>query len=232
MEAYILLTDENAVLTREQILSSLKEKGVVSGINEEAIKELGNGKVEVTNIILRKGNNPRNRGHISAGKMGKIVGGITQAGQKLEVYDLGNKARLRTEVYVGREDKYINDKNQLVLQMKSVGKELSLLRSAYQNFQKRYMPEERNVNPMYLKVEDAIYTKELEMKEIQKKDVYLDEEIEKSKHAKLIVKGTIYQGVKIDVNGARWFSDEVTNVTVRKTDERVALYTRRSRYEI
>lgn len=171
MEAYILLTDENAVLTREQILSSLKEKGVVSGINEEAIKELGNGKVEVTNIILRKGNNPRNRGHISAGKMGKIVGGITQAGQKLEVYDLGNKARLRTEVYVGREDKYINDKNQLVLQMKSVGKELSLLRSAYQNFQKRYMPEERNVNPMYLKVEDAIYTKELEMKEIQKKDV-------------------------------------------------------------
>ena len=70
------------------------------------------------------------------------------------------------------------------------------------------------------------------MKEIQKKDVYLDEEIEKSKHAKLIVKGTIYQGVKIDVNGARWFSDEVTNVTVRKIDERVALYTRRSRYEI
>lgn len=233
---------------------------VVDGFTEAAVLEAGG------NIILRKGNNPRNRGHISAGKsvmgsffenakvtagenikanyclnsqitaekdiiitgkMGKIIGGISQAGQNFEAYDLGNKAKLRTEVYVGREDKYIKDKNQLALQIKSVGKELSLLRSAYQNFQKKFTPEERNINPTYLKVEDAIYTKELELKEIRKKDAYLEEEIEKSRYAKMIVKGTIYQGVRVDVNGAKWFSNEVTNVTLRKTDDRVALYKNR-----
>lgn len=230
---------------------------VVDGFTEAAVLEAGG------NIILRKGNNPRNRGHIHAGKnvmgsffenakvmagedvkanycmnskvtaerdiiitgkMGKVVGGITQAGMNLEVYDLGNSAGLRTEVYVGREDKYINDKNQLALQMKSVGKELSLLRSAYQNFQKRFTPEERNINPMYLKIEDAIYTKELELKSIREKDEYLEQKIDKSRRAKMIVKGTIYQGTKVDVNGAKWNSNLVTNVTLRKKDERISIY--------
>ena len=44
-----------------------------------------------------------------------------------------------------------------------------------------------------------------------------------SRYAKLIVKGTIYE----DVNGAKWFSNEVTNDTLRKTDDRVALYKNR-----
>lgn len=48
-----------------------------------------------------------------------------------------------------------------------------------------------------------------------------------SRYAKLIVKGTIYQGVKEDVNGAKWFSNEVTNDTLRKTDDHVALYKNR-----
>ena len=90
--------------------------------------------------------------------------------------------------------------------------------------QRKFPPELRNNNPMYIKIESAIYTKELELKEINKNREILKADAVKNKAAKVVITGTIYPGVKVNINGATWNAKQTSSITLKKKDSNIAFY--------
>ena len=158
------------------------------------------------------------------GRNGRLAGGSIQAGRGIVTYDLGNPAGIATKVKVGREQGYFKRKDALLNSIEEAEKELHLLKNAYQDFQKKFKPEIRNTNPIYLKLEDAVYTKGNELKELQEKLEQLEDEVANGKTEKIVVLGKVYQGVSVYINDTKWHTVEAKNVTIRKIDDMVVLY--------
>lgn len=159
-----------------------------------------------------------------SGKISTIAGGIIHAGVSITSHDIGNPAGVFTKINIGKEEELSRKRTQIAQKQESVKKELTLLQNAYRDFQKKFSPEVRNTNPMYLKIEDAIYTKELEQKKLVQDEEELKQELEKSRDVQMLVKGMLHQGTQININGARWNASDVMNVTLRKIDNRVGVF--------
>jgi hypothetical protein len=68
---------------------------------------------------------------------------------------------------------------------------------------------------MFLKVENAIYTKELELEELQNKKSELEAEAKMLREVGIRVHEKLYEGVDIEINGAHWRSKEMENVSMK-----------------
>lgn len=161
------------------------------------------------------------------GKYGVLAGGRASAAQQILSYDIGNEAELATQIFVGREILYATQKKNLDERAASVEKELSLLRGALKDFQMKYSAQDRNNNPMYLKIEAAIHTKKGEMKEILAMNDNLDYKIKMDHTAKVVVTGSVYRGVRIEINRAVWNAQKTNNATFIKRKGAVAVYRNR-----
>lgn len=156
------------------------------------------------------------------GTLGMIVGGTVEAGKKISVANAGNQNGLSTVLKVGTVDTLQSEKTRLHAQEKSVQNELHLLKNAYKEFQRKYPPEVRNVNATYIKIESAIYTKEKEQNEITK-ELKRIEESQHANRASVSVRGTLYRGVYIEIDGIGWRADTMKNVLMKKKNAQIAL---------
>ena len=52
----------------------------------------------------------------------------------------------------------------------------------------------------------------------------IEERISYTANSKMVVNGDLFDGVLLDINGRKWKSQYVKNVTVRITDGKIALY--------
>lgn len=158
------------------------------------------------------------------GKIGMLAGGSIFAGEGVSSYYIGNSAGIATSVKVGIEQKYYEQIATLEERKRTIERELVLLKNAYMDIRRKYKPEERNINPMFIKMESAIYTKKLELKDVQDETDRLKKEENKIKQARILVQGTIYHGVRVNINGALWNAKETNNVTLKKSKEGISIY--------
>lgn len=153
---------------------------------------------------------------------GMIAGGTSYAGSKISANDVGNYSGLRTVVQVGQNEEFIKREAQLKGKIYEVEEELKLLQRAFEDFQK-YPVEVRNTNPIYLKLEDAIYTKKTEEEKLLEAKMSMETYKERFNGANIAVKGTIYEGTLVDISGASWRAKTVSRVALRKDGGRVAV---------
>lgn len=158
---------------------------------------------------------------VITGKFGALAGGEAVAGRSIISYNIGNDAGINTRLKIGRELNYLQDKKDIEDKKKATIKELTLLKHAYTDYQSKYNAEERNVNPLFLKLESAIYSKENEVKALDEELQQLMDSVKNNEEAKAKVTGTIYNGVLVEINGAKWRSTELANVTLKKKDEQI-----------
>ncbi len=149
------------------------------------------------------------------GKKGLLAGGYTRAAQGIVAHTVGNKAGLMTILNAGIDQKSMNDMWALEGNIKNVEKELTILRNSYRDFQRKYAPEVRNGMEMYLKIENAIYTKELQMKDLVMVREHLDQTMKEMTNAKVVIGGTLYEGVQITIDNVRMNSYLIMDVVVR-----------------
>lgn len=168
--------------------------------------------------------------HVSAGgeititgRYGRLAGGKAHAGRTISVYHLGNEASVRTEVTLGYGEHYYERMKEIQDALASAKRELTLLRSAYEDMQAKLTSEQRNANPMYLKVEDAIYTKKKECKNLQEQRAALEAEAAAGVRKKVIVGGHLYPGVVVSMDGLHFTSADADNVTIRRSEDRIVL---------
>lgn len=161
---------------------------------------------------------------VIAGKKGSLAGGNITAIKGIMAYDIGNRAGIPTFVKVGVNETIMQRVTQTEEQIKEVNKELNILGNAYRDFQRKYPAEVRNTMSMYLKIENAIYTKEKELEKLYKIKMKVDADAEKKGFAEVVVRGNLYEGVLIEIDRKRWASSHLSNVTIRKAGGRVAVF--------
>ena len=76
---------------------------------------------------------------------------------------------------------------------------------------------------MYLKLEDAIYTKKTEHEKLLEAKESMNKYRERFDDAKIVVRGTIYEGSMVEISGAVWRAKTVSRVTLKKDGARVAV---------
>ena len=159
-----------------------------------------------------------------AGKNGILAGGSIYAAQGINAFNIGNAAGIKTEISVGGEDPFIAENAVLEEKLRSAGRELELLKNAYADFRRKYPPEVRNNNPVYLKVEDSIYAKNTEIDKLLKRQEELLKERDRADQVKIVIRGNLYQGVAVNINGSRWNAKPVKNVTLKKKDGVISVF--------
>lgn len=158
------------------------------------------------------------------GRVGAIMGGSAYAAMGFRIYDAGNKVGIATLLKMGVGASMQQKVVELDNRIKEANKEMSILGNAYIDFQRKYPPEVRNSMDMYLKIESAIYTIEKKLEKLYEKKAKADKDVKRTGMAKAIIKGSIYDGIVMELDGMRWVAAGARNVTIKRINNRISMY--------
>lgn len=145
---------------------------------------------------------------------GLLLGGHAIVEEKLNANNIGNKLATPTSIVVGMNDRYQKVGRIVLEKIKNVKKELEILQNACEEFQNKYPPEIRNAMEIYMKIENAIYTKQLELQGLEdEKEVY-NKRVKELMSSRIDVRNHLYEGVKFELNGRIWNSEKKYNVSL------------------
>jgi hypothetical protein len=122
---------------------------------------------------------------------------------------------------MGVNDNMLKRKKEIEDTRASVEEELKILRNAYSDFLIKYPSEVRNTMEIFLKIEDAIFTKEKEMSELIQAKAKLEADILRMKNVKAVVRYSLYEGVDIEINGVHWHSRPSRAITIKIANGRI-----------
>ncbi len=156
-------------------------------------------------------------------RKGLLLGGVTVVEERINVNNIGNKLSTPTKVIVGMNDRIRNIGKEIQTDIKTVRGEIKILENACEQFKSLYTPEERNSMEVYLKIENAIYTKELQLAELKgKRQNYVDR-IKEMMKAKVNIRNHLYEGVRFNFNGKVWNSEKNYNITMTGTPNNIII---------
>lgn len=159
-----------------------------------------------------------------SGTRGMIAGGKTYALRSISAHNIGNRARLVSVFSVGVNETLLRQEVEVNDKIVNVESELRILINSQENFQKKYPPEIRNTMDIYLKIESAVYTKELQMKQLILAKESIEQKKKDMENAKLCVRGMVFEGAVIEINGQRLYAKEMSNVTIRRNRGSIGIF--------
>lgn len=158
------------------------------------------------------------------GRMGRIAGGTVCAAKGVTAYHIGNKAGISTILKLGLNDHILHELGRTEKSLEEINRELAILGNAYINFQRSYPPEVRNTMEMYLKIESALYTKELQLDKAYQKKQQIEQTIQNMEGARAVILGELNEGTVIYIDNQRFDAFWAHNVTVRKKGNKIAAF--------
>ena len=148
-----------------------------------------------------------------------VAGGNYIAEGGFQLRDVGNKAWIKTEVDVVRDEQLFRDFSQCHKEIKGVNGELETLTYHHRELDKK-LKEHQEMNKefpamdVYLKLEDAIYTKKMQQKQLEERYKKLQLEIQMLQASKVVILGTAYPGVVVNAGDFHWKANEERNITI------------------
>jgi len=200
----------------------LRAEKDVNGKFFEAVKVYSNGNIQA-NYCMNSELYAEGKIVIS-GAAGTFVGGRACAVEGFCAYNLGNNVGLLTYLSLGVNKKLSEKYNGVQEELKEVNKELTILRNAYSDFRSKYTAEIRNTMPIYLKIESAIFTKEKQLDKLEFMKYKLEKKMQDMTSVKAVIQGKLYEGVCVEINGMKWTSRELRNVTIRRERAQIAVH--------
>ncbi len=160
---------------------------------------------------------------VFSGSKGLLIGGRVEAQKGLSAYNIGNSSGALTTIQFGtsRETRMLAKAQED--QMGEIWREIEIFTKSYEELQKKYSPEVLNGMELYLKLENAIYTKKNEFKQLRKEHDLLMKDIKESDQAQVKVRGYLYEGVLFEASGQKWKPKTVYGVRVKKMDNRITI---------
>ena len=132
----------------------------------------------------------------------KICGGVVYAGKKIETVDIGNRNGAFTKVTLGNVRQQ-NVQHKFRQDMEEMDKQIRLLNEALDDMKNRFEPEVLNTMPMFLKLENAIFTKETEKKSLISSMAEVTRQQQQLNNAVLRIKGMMYDGTSVEINDGK-----------------------------
>lgn len=161
------------------------------------------------------------------GASGTLLGGLAFAGKGIQAYNVGNRVGLPTFIRIGTYEKMLQEQRQIGEEIIEVKKEMAILHNAYVDIRKKYPPEIRNTMEIYMKIESAIFTKEKQLDQLEFANVELRKKMQSVEDVKAVIRGTLFDGVTVEIGGTRWGSKSLQDVTLKKIGSRIAIYSNR-----
>lgn len=150
-----------------------------------------------------------------------ICGGTAYAANFIETQDTGNRNCVLTQISLGEAKK--PEDNKVIIELKEADKQLAILENVMEEMKKKLPPEVRNVTPMFLKIESAIFTKKKEQKALYEKMQQLEEKKKNTKKSYLKVSGTLYEGTIVTIDGDKLEASTVSDVTLINDNHKVKI---------
>lgn len=157
------------------------------------------------------------------GEKGTLAGGIAVAGKGVKAYNVGNHVKLPTVLKLGVNENMLRNRHDTELKIREVSRQLAILGNAYRDFQRKYLPEVRNTMEIYLKIEKAIYTQELEMERLHKELKEYEQGIENMTGARAVVSGILYEGTTIYIDHLKMSAHDIRAVTLRRVKDTIVM---------
>lgn len=157
------------------------------------------------------------------GYKGLLLGGKARAANGIHSYNIGNKMGLKTVLSVGIDQQTMRAQQNRAMKIENVNRELAILNHSKSDFQNKYAPEIRNTMEIYLKIENAIYTKEIELKQLLEESQAMLEKMEEMKGAQVTVKGTVYEGAEVTIDNAKWKAFTIKDVVLRCVNDKISM---------
>lgn len=158
------------------------------------------------------------------GTKGSLAGGSAQAMRNIEVYNLGNKSGLVSNVILGNAERMQQTREVVKAKIEQAKKEQDSFIHARTDMQAKYPPEIRNTMELYLKIEAAIYTKQKQIDELKLQMEAIDIKMRQVNSAAVIIKGVVYEGVTVQIGNAKWRARMMRNITIKKAGARLTIY--------
>ena len=119
--------------------------------------------------------------------------------------------------------------NEIYRQLSSTNEEIRILENVRREMEGKLNAEQLAEQPVYEKVQNALYTKGKEAEELVAKQEEVRARLMELSRAVVEAKGTVYDGVKVWLGEVSWTSEkELTDVTLRKvrkgSEEKIFAY--------
>ena len=147
------------------------------------------------------------------GKNGSISGGSIFAGMVIESANIGNKNGIMTQITMGYDNK--GEDIAAAEELKEVESQLVILNNAVEQYKKNYPPEVRNSMMVFLKIENAVYTKETQKKKILERIDRINKDKLECKQAYLKVVGRLYEGTTVAINNLTYSCGDMMGVMLK-----------------
>ena len=156
-----------------------------------------------------------------SGMGGSIAGGSVYAGFSIEAGTVGNRNGIRTDIQLG----YDKDRPGIDYsgQLGEIESQLTILNNALDEYKEKYPPEERNMMPIFLKIENAVYTKQQEKSDVEKLIAQQLEERKKAKQAYIKVYNMLYEGTNVTINNVVYSADTKKCVMIKNVAGRIVV---------
>lgn len=184
----------------------------------ESVKVVANGNVEVGKSL--------NSQLYAGGKVlssRRIAGGIAHAEQGFEIKHVGNHAGLPTLLKLNVNEKVWEENRRVRSAIADVEQELSMLNNARADFEAKFTPEIRSEMEVFIKIENAIFTKEKQLNQLQALSDQLKESVNRANEARVRIEGQAHEGTILEIAGCRWRAENQYNITVRRQENQVEI---------
>ncbi len=195
------------------------EKDVMSRFFE-ATKVMAKGNIEVDKCLnsqLYAG------GTITSTRI--IAGGVAQAEKGFKVNNVGNLAGIHTVLKLKVNAKVWEERRMLFNAIKDVKHELQMLNNSYEEFKVKFPPEIRNNMDLFKKIEKAVFTKNKQLEQLMKLREENEQNISKTREAKVVITGCAHEGTTLEMNENRWVAENQHNITIRQQNEQMEVVT-------
>ncbi|MCR5256189.1 MAG: FapA family protein [Acetatifactor sp.] len=189
----------------------IKAEGDVTARFLESVEVVAGGDIKANSIMNC---NLKARGKIECAMA--IVGGMAIASKGFVLFNAGNKAGIKTIVRLELDDHIKAEKIRCREVEKRIKSELAVLNKAYDEMKIKYPPEIRNTMELFLKVENAIYTKQKQQDELIKIAGEIQAKINEQEAAKIFIKGEAFEGSLVDIDRLRWYGKGQYNIILKQ----------------
>ena len=152
-------------------------------------------------------------------RKGAIIGGKVTALKGMKLFNVGNAMGTKTIITAGVPKKAELEGKEIREKIYTSKQQLKVLRNAETDFHNKFPLKVLTTMEVFKKIEDAIYTKELDIENANKELENFEERMKEFNLAKIIVKGDLYEGVDVVISGKTWISSGMSDVTMKLVND-------------
>ena len=152
-------------------------------------------------------------------RKGAIIGGKVTALKGMTLFNVGNYMGTKTIITSGVPKKAEQEGKEIREKIYNAKQQLKILRNAEADFHNKYPLKMLTTMEVFKKIEDAIYTKELDIENGNKELEAFEERMKDFNRAKIKVKGDLYEGVDVVISGKHWISSGMSDVTMKLVND-------------